>query len=81
MSNIVKSPLAGNMQQLTISCLDCVLLCAHDLETADALQESMAVRVLQAICNSNRTEFLHYAAKHSMHPECHMGGEHFSPKL
>lgn len=35
------------------------------------------MRVLQAFCNSNHTEFLHYAAKHSMNPECHMGGEHY----
>lgn len=33
------------------------------------------MRVLQAICNSNRTEFLRYAAEHSMNPDCHMGGE------
>ena len=39
------------------------------------------MRVLQAICNSNRTEFLHYAAEHSMKSDCHMGGEHSPAKL
>ena len=49
---------------------------AHAQQTANALQESMATKMLQAICNSNRTDFMRYAAEHSMKPSCHMGGEH-----
>ena len=65
---------------------DCLMPELHLISTngqkrADALQESVAIRVLQAICNSNHTEFLHYAAEHSMNPDCHMGGEPFPPKL
>ncbi|KAL3133535.1 hypothetical protein ABBQ38_007386 [Trebouxia sp. C0009 RCD-2024] len=32
------------------------------------------MRVVQAICNSNRTAFLQYAAQHSVSPDCYLGG-------